>query len=79
MLPVIPRRGFILEKTRMNPVIAYLQSSIGELRKVTWPTRKEATTHALLVIGITVGVAVVFAAADAALTAGLAALLALTH
>ncbi len=62
-----------------NPVVNYIQSSIAELRKVTWPTRQETLTHTGLVIGITVSVAVLFTVLDAAMNYGLEALLTLTH
>lgn len=58
-----------------NPVVSYLHSSVAELRKVTWPTRREAVTHAALVIGITAAVAAIFAGVDALLSFGLSALL----
>jgi preprotein translocase subunit SecE len=32
--------------------IQYLISAKNELKKVTWPTRKETTKHTLIVIGI---------------------------
>ncbi len=60
-----------------NPVGAYVTSSIAELRKVTWPSRKEVVTHTLIVVGATVGVAAVFAGTDTLLNLGLSALLAL--
>lgn len=39
-----------------NPVSRYLRETTAELRKVTWPTRKEATqltVIVLIVIGLT--------------------------
>lgn len=33
-------------------LIQYIISSKAELKKVTWPTRKETTKHTLIVIGI---------------------------
>lgn len=35
----------------------YFQSSLQEMKKVTWPTKEEATKHTLLVIGISLGIA----------------------
>ena len=60
-----------------NPVIAYIQSAISELRKVTWPTRRETLTHGLLIIGICLAVAALFTVLDAGLNWGLEALLGL--
>jgi preprotein translocase subunit SecE len=39
-----------------NPVSRYLRETVAELRKVTWPTRREAsqlTVIVLIVIGLT--------------------------
>lgn len=60
-----------------NPVGAYVTSSIAELRKVTWPSRKEVMTHTLIVVGVTTGVAAIFAGVDSLLNLGLGALLSL--
>jgi len=38
-------------------LVQYLISSKTELKKVTWPTRKETTKHTLIVIGISLFVA----------------------
>lgn len=35
-----------------------------EMKKVVWPTRKEAINHTLLVIGISLGVAAILGALD---------------
>ncbi len=43
-----------------NPIkiiINYIKSSYEEMKKVTWPTKKETTNHTLLVIGISLGTA----------------------
>ena len=60
-----------------NPVGAYITSSIAELRKVTWPSRKDVMTHTLIVVGATAGVAAIFAGVDSLLNLGLGALLSL--
>jgi len=47
----------------MNPLnlpkklIKYIRESIAELKKVTWPTKKETTNYTLLVIGISLAIA----------------------
>ena len=41
-----------------------------ELKKVVWPSRKEATNHTLLVIGISLGVAIFFGILDYIFTIG---------
>lgn len=42
----------------MSKLVNYLKESKAELKKVTWPTRKETTKHTLIVIGISAFVAV---------------------
>ena len=60
----------------MNP-INYFKASVTEIKKVTWPTRKEALNHTLIVIGISLALAAFFGAIDYLLTVGLQALLSL--
>ena len=40
-----------------NRLIKYLLESKAELKKVTWPTKKETTKHTLIVIGLSLFVA----------------------
>ncbi len=42
----------------------YIYNSIAELRKVTWPNREQTIAYSLLVIGMSVGMALFFAALD---------------
>lgn len=58
-------------------LVNYFKESYAEIKKVTWPTRKEALNHTLLVIGISIALAAFFGALDYLLTVGLQALLAL--
>jgi len=37
-----------------NAIQRYLSETIGELRKVTWPTRKEATNLTIIVLVVTI-------------------------
>ena len=39
-----------LAKKKSNPVTRYLRETYTELRKVNWPTRKEATRLTMIVI-----------------------------
>lgn len=55
----------------MEKITAYLKSSYAELHKVSWPTKKQTTTYSLVVIGLSVGMAVFFAALDYVLNMGL--------
>lgn len=54
-----------------NRVFRYFKESKDELRKVTWPSRKEAIKHTLIVIGVSVAVAVFLGLADYLMNLGL--------
>jgi preprotein translocase subunit SecE len=47
----------VRKSTRQQPnaIRRYINETIGELRKVSWPTRKEATNLTIIVIVVTVG------------------------
>lgn len=42
----------------MSKLAEYLKGSIEEMKKVTWPTKKEAKNYTMLVIGISIGTAI---------------------
>lgn len=48
----------------MNKITKYLGESVAEMKKVTWPTKKETYNYTLLVIGISLGVAIFLGALD---------------
>ena len=48
----------------VGPLIRYLKETRAELRKVTWPTRKEAWNLTLVVAGVTVAMAIILGSAD---------------
>lgn len=52
-------------------VVQYFKEAKQELQRVTWPSKKEATNHTLLVIGISLGLLVFFAIIDYIFTLGL--------
>ncbi len=54
----------------ISKVITYVQESIAELKKVTWPSRKQTTSYTLLVIGISLGMAIFIGLVDFVLTLG---------
>lgn len=54
-----------------NPIVNYFKTSYRELVKVAWPTRQEATRHALLVIGLSLATAAFFGVVDYLLSFGL--------
>ena len=47
-----------------NPLVNYARNSREELRKVSWPTRKQVIRDTLVVIGISVAMGAFFALAD---------------
>ena len=55
----------------MSKLIDYLKGSIEEMKKVTWPTKKEAKNYTLLVIGISLGVAAFLGILDYAFSFGI--------
>ncbi len=56
----------------------YFRESKEELEKVTWPTRQTTLRYSLLVIAASVGMGLLFAALDAALSLGFENLVGLT-
>ena len=54
-----------------NNIFRYFKESKDELKKVTWPSRKEAIKHTLIVIGVSVFVAVFLGLADYLMNTGL--------
>lgn len=54
-----------------NRLSRYFIESKDELKKVVWPTRKEAIKHTLIVVGVSVSVAIFLGLADYFLNLGL--------
>lgn len=55
----------------MNAIKNYLVGSYAEIQKVTWPTRQQTINYSLLVIGLSLGLAVFFAALDYIFNSGI--------
>lgn len=55
----------------MNKLTKYIAESAAEMKKVTWPTKKETYNYTMLVIGISLAVAVFLGVLDYAFTEGL--------
>ncbi len=58
----------------MNPIARiknYVLESYAEMRKVTWPSRQQTISYSVLVIVLTVGLAVFFAALDYGFNSGI--------
>jgi len=47
-----------------NRLIDYIKASVEEMKKVTWPTKKETYNYTLLVIGLSLAVAAFLGALD---------------
>ncbi len=47
-----------------NRIVRYFKETRAELRKVTWPTRRQATNLTLIVLGVTVAMAAFLGAVD---------------
>lgn len=54
-----------------NKLVSYIKESKEELKKVTWPTRRETVKHTLIVIGVCAVVAAFLGLADYLLNIGL--------
>lgn len=48
----------------LNKLIKFINESKVELKKVTWPTRKQATKYTLIVIGISTVTAIILSSLD---------------
>jgi len=55
----------------MNKLTNYILESVGEMKKVTWPTKKETYNYTLLVIAISIGVALFLGLLDYLFNSGL--------
>lgn len=54
----------------MNKLVKYLQESLEELKKVTWPTKSQTLNYSVAVIGISVLLAAYIGALDFGLAKG---------
>jgi len=52
-------------------LVEYIKDTKGEMKHVTWPTKKQATNYTFLVIGVSVAVALLLAFADKMFALGL--------
>jgi len=55
----------------MGKIINYIKASIEEMKKVTWPTKKETYNYTLLVIFISLAVALFLGILDLIFNKGL--------
>jgi len=61
---VAKRLFLITHFEHMNKATQYVKDSAEEMKKVTWPTKKETKNYTVLVIGISLAVAVFLGALD---------------
>lgn len=54
--------------SQINKLVQYIKDSKNEVKKVTWPTKKEIKQHTVLVIIISLAVAVFLGVVDLVLT-----------
>lgn len=59
----------------MNKLTNYLKASIEEMKKVTWPTKKETYRYTVLVIGVSAGVAIFLGLLDLIFNFGIQSLI----
>lgn len=52
-------------------LITYIQDSLHEMKKVTWPNQKQVTVYSIIVIAMSLGVAIFFGVLDYVLNLGL--------
>jgi len=55
----------------MSKLTNYIKGSFEEMKKVTWPTKKETRNYTYLVIGVSLAVAAFLGALDYIFTFGL--------
>jgi preprotein translocase subunit SecE len=48
----------------MDKIIDYFRSSWAEMKKVSWPTKKQTINYSLMVIGLSIGFALFFSLLD---------------
>ena len=59
-----PKAGSKARRRRENAVVRYLRETMAELKKVSWPTRQEATKLALIVLATTAAMSVFLGIVD---------------
>ena len=52
------------KKGRSNAIVEYLRETWFELKKVSWPTRREATNLTIIVVSVTTFLALVLGILD---------------
>ncbi|MCK5061644.1 preprotein translocase subunit SecE [Candidatus Parcubacteria bacterium] len=55
----------------MAKLVNYIKGSIEEMKKVTWPTKKETKNYTLMVVGVSLAVAAFLGSLDFVFSYGL--------
>jgi preprotein translocase subunit SecE len=55
----------------MNKIVNYIKESIAEIKKVSWPTKQETKKYTLMIIGISIGLALIIMILDKSFGLGL--------
>jgi len=48
-----------LERRQPNAIVRYFRETSGELKKVNWPTRREAINLTAIVLAVTFGMSII--------------------
>ena len=60
----MPKEEKSIVRKQPNAIQRYFNETIGELRKVNWPTRKEATNLTMIVLAVMLGMSVFLGSLD---------------
>lgn len=53
-----------IERRQPNAIVRYFRETSGELKKVNWPTRREAINLTAIVLAVTFGMSIVMGFLD---------------
>jgi preprotein translocase subunit SecE len=53
-----------IERRQPNAIVRYFRETSGELKKVNWPTRREAINLTVIVLAVTFGMSIVMGLLD---------------
>lgn len=63
-ITLLPTEAVFNYFNMLNKITGYFKASLAEMKKVSWPTKKETYNYTFLVIGISLGVAAFLGALD---------------
>lgn len=52
-------------------LVTYVKDSIAELKKVTWPTKRQTMMYTIIVLAMSIGMAILFSVLDQIFNIGL--------